>query len=166
MAATPLTDLAQRLLANVDQEHGDYRETMLNVPVVRYRDEERFQEELEYVFRRSPVMVALSCDIPAAGDYTTLDIAQRPIVVIRGEDGVGPHLLQRLPPSRRTGGRRLLRPRPPPHLPVPLLGLRRARARWSVTPIGRRSRGSMSPGWSSCQRPNAWARSSPCSPPA
>jgi phenylpropionate dioxygenase-like ring-hydroxylating dioxygenase large terminal subunit len=88
MAATPLTALAQRLLANVDQEHGDYRETMLNVPVVRYRDEERFQQELEQVFRRSPLLVALSCDIPSAGDYTTLDIAQRPIVVIRGDDGL------------------------------------------------------------------------------
>jgi phenylpropionate dioxygenase-like ring-hydroxylating dioxygenase large terminal subunit len=88
MAATPLSDVAQRLLANVDQEHGDYGETMLNVPVVRYRDADRFEQELEHVFRRSPLLVALTCDIPAAGDFTTLDIAQRPIVVVRGEDGV------------------------------------------------------------------------------
>jgi phenylpropionate dioxygenase-like ring-hydroxylating dioxygenase large terminal subunit len=88
MVATPLTDVAQRLLANVDREHGDYNESMLNVPVVRYRDAGRFEQELENVFRRSPVMVAMTCDIPAAGDYTTLDIAQRPIVVMRGEDGV------------------------------------------------------------------------------
>ena len=46
MAATPLTDVAQRLLANVDAEHGDYSEAMLNVPVVKYRDEARFQQEL------------------------------------------------------------------------------------------------------------------------
>jgi phenylpropionate dioxygenase-like ring-hydroxylating dioxygenase large terminal subunit len=88
MAATPLTDVAQRLLANVDAEHGDYSDAMLNVPVVHYRDEARFQQELEQIFRRSPLLVAMSCDIPSAGDFTTLVIAERPIVVMRGDDGV------------------------------------------------------------------------------
>lgn len=88
MTATPLTDVARRLLANVDAEHGDYNESMLNVPVVRYRDEGRFQQELEQVFRRSPLLVALSCDIPSAGDFTTLVVADRPILVVRGDDGV------------------------------------------------------------------------------
>ena len=88
MTATPLTDVAQRLLANVDSDHGDYGESMLNVPVARYRDEERFQAEVEQIFRRSPLLVALSCDVPSPGDYTTLVIAQRPIIVVRGDDGV------------------------------------------------------------------------------
>ena len=88
MAATPLTDVARRLLANVDAEHGDYSESMLNVPVVRYRDEERFQQELDKIFHRSPLLVALTCDIQSAGDFTTLVIADRPIIVVRGEDGV------------------------------------------------------------------------------
>ena len=88
MTATPLTDVAQRLLANVDSDRGDYGESMLNVPVARYRDEERFQAEVEQIFRRSPLLVALSCDVPSPGDYTTLVIAQRPIIVVRGDDGV------------------------------------------------------------------------------
>jgi phenylpropionate dioxygenase-like ring-hydroxylating dioxygenase large terminal subunit len=33
-------------------------------------------------------LVALSCDIPEAGDFTSIEIADRPIVVMRGEDGV------------------------------------------------------------------------------
>ena len=88
MAATPLTDVARRLLANVDAEHGDYSESMLDVPVVRYRDEERFQQELDKIFHRSPLLVALTCDIQSAGDFTTLVIADRPIIVVRGEDGI------------------------------------------------------------------------------
>jgi phenylpropionate dioxygenase-like ring-hydroxylating dioxygenase large terminal subunit len=43
---------------------------------------------VEAAFRRSPLLVALSADIPEAGDFTTLEIADRPIVVMRGEDGV------------------------------------------------------------------------------
>jgi phenylpropionate dioxygenase-like ring-hydroxylating dioxygenase large terminal subunit len=88
MVATPLTDLGRRLLANVDADHGDLDESMMLVPAEDYRGRARFEREMEAVFRRSPLMVALSVDIPAAGDFTTMEIADRPIVVIRGEDGV------------------------------------------------------------------------------
>ena len=88
MPATPFTEIARRLLANVDAESGDVADSMLSVPVALYRDEARFQNELEHVFRRSPLLVALSCDIPSAGDFATLVIADRPIVVVRGDDGV------------------------------------------------------------------------------
>jgi phenylpropionate dioxygenase-like ring-hydroxylating dioxygenase large terminal subunit len=88
MAATPLTEVGTRVLANVDAEHGDYAGDMMRVPVAAYRDPELFEREVEAAFRRNPIMVALSCDIPEAGDFTTLDIVERPIVVVRGEDGV------------------------------------------------------------------------------
>ena len=32
MATTPLTDLARRLLVNVDANRGDYAESMMTVP--------------------------------------------------------------------------------------------------------------------------------------
>jgi phenylpropionate dioxygenase-like ring-hydroxylating dioxygenase large terminal subunit len=88
VAATPLTEVAQRLLANVDAERGDFGDEMLLVAVDSYRNPQRFDVEMERIFRRSPLMVALSCDIPDTGSFTSLDIADRPIVVIRGVDGV------------------------------------------------------------------------------
>jgi phenylpropionate dioxygenase-like ring-hydroxylating dioxygenase large terminal subunit len=88
MAATPLTDLRLRLLANVDAERGDFGESMLHVPVSTYRDPELFDREMEAIYRRSPLLVALSCDIPEPGDFTSMEIADRPIVIVRGEDGV------------------------------------------------------------------------------
>lgn len=88
MAAMSLTELGKRVLANVDADRGDYAADMLTVPVEQYRDAALFEREIEAVFRRSPIMVALSADIPAVGDFTTLDIADRPILVIRGDDGV------------------------------------------------------------------------------
>ena len=88
MTAMPLTELGRRVLANVDADRGDYAPGMLTVPVEQYRDPALFEREVEVVFRRNPIMVALSADIPAAGDFTTLDIADRPILVMRGDDGV------------------------------------------------------------------------------
>ena len=60
---------------------------MMLVPAEQYRDPARFEREVEVVFRRNPLLVALSCDIPNAGDFTTLEIADRPILVVRGDDG-------------------------------------------------------------------------------
>lgn len=87
MAATPLTDLGARLLANVDAGRSDFAESMMAIPAAEYRDPERFEREVEAAFRRSPLLVALACDIAHPGDFTTLEIAGRPIVVVRGADG-------------------------------------------------------------------------------
>ncbi len=86
--SAPLVDVAKRLLVNVDAEHGDLAPSMLEVPVTNFIDPGRYDAEVEAVFRRSPLLVALSCDIPNPGDYSAFDIANRPIVVMRGEDGV------------------------------------------------------------------------------
>lgn len=88
MSASTIVDLAQRLLANVDAERGDFADEMLHVPVAHYADPARFEREMEMIFRRSPLLVALSCDVAEPGQFSSLTIADRPIVVIRGEDGV------------------------------------------------------------------------------
>jgi phenylpropionate dioxygenase-like ring-hydroxylating dioxygenase large terminal subunit len=88
MASTPFPELGRRLLANVDANHSDFAESMMLVPAAEYLDPDRFSREMDVVFRRNPLLVALSCDIPNAGDFTTMEIADRPIVVVRGEDGV------------------------------------------------------------------------------
>ena len=88
MGATPLTDLAGRLLANVDANRGDFAESMMTIPAEEYRSRDRFARELDAVYRRSPLLVALSVDIADPGDFTTMEIVDRPIVVMRGDDGV------------------------------------------------------------------------------
>ena len=88
MGATPLTELGVRLLANVDANRSDFAASPMEVPASEYLDPARFAREVDVAFRRNPLLVALSCDIPNAGDFTTLEIADRPVVVVRGEDGV------------------------------------------------------------------------------
>ncbi len=88
MTATPLTDVARRLLANVDASTSDQAPDQMKVPVAAYRDADRWEQEMDHVFRRSPLVVALSCDLREPGDFETLDIVGRPVLVVRGEDGV------------------------------------------------------------------------------
>jgi len=88
MTAAPLMSVAKRLLANVDAARGDFADEMLYVPVASYRDQQQFDAEVEAIFHQSPLLVALSVDVSSPGDFTTLSIAGRPIIVIRGDDGV------------------------------------------------------------------------------
>jgi phenylpropionate dioxygenase-like ring-hydroxylating dioxygenase large terminal subunit len=80
--------MAKRLLVNVDAEHVDLVDSVMEVPVTDFIDPVRYAAEVDAVFRRSPLLVALSCDVPNVGDYYALDIADRPLVVMRGEDGI------------------------------------------------------------------------------
>jgi phenylpropionate dioxygenase-like ring-hydroxylating dioxygenase large terminal subunit len=88
MTATPLLSVAKRLLANVDGDRGDLCPEMLAVPVASYLDRNRYEREIDTIFLRSPLLVAFSVDVAQPGDYSALNIARRPIVVMRGDDGV------------------------------------------------------------------------------
>jgi phenylpropionate dioxygenase-like ring-hydroxylating dioxygenase large terminal subunit len=88
MPATPLSDVARRLLVNVDNEHGEFADAVMRLPTSVYTDPARYAREVEVIFRRLPLVTALSVDIPKPGDFRTLTIAGRPIVTVRGDDGV------------------------------------------------------------------------------
>jgi phenylpropionate dioxygenase-like ring-hydroxylating dioxygenase large terminal subunit len=89
-AARPdgLHAVARRLLANVDAERGDESTSLLEIPVSHYTDAARYEREVEAIFHRSPLLVALSCDVRDPGHYSALTIAGRPLLVVRGDDGV------------------------------------------------------------------------------
>jgi phenylpropionate dioxygenase-like ring-hydroxylating dioxygenase large terminal subunit len=60
---------------------------IMEVPVDGYRDPDRFQQELRGIFRCLPLMLAASCELGAAGDYKTLEVAGVPVLLMRGRDG-------------------------------------------------------------------------------
>jgi phenylpropionate dioxygenase-like ring-hydroxylating dioxygenase large terminal subunit len=53
----------------------------------RYVSEEFFAAEMARLFRRLPLLLAPSCEIPKAGDFKTMDVAGVPILLVRGSDG-------------------------------------------------------------------------------
>lgn len=88
MTATALTDVATRLLANVQAGVGERADGVLTVSVTSYRDPARYRSEIEQIFHRVPLMVALSCDVARPGNHVAVEIAGRPLLVVRGDDGV------------------------------------------------------------------------------
>lgn len=88
MAATPLTDVARRLLANVENDCGELADGVMRLDTSAYLDPARYRREIERIFHTVPLAMALSVDIPKPGDYTAFDLAERAVVTVRGDDGV------------------------------------------------------------------------------
>ncbi len=62
-------------------------ESIAQVPVANYIDRERWQRECDSVFRRLPLVLATTCELPEAGDYKALSVMDLPVLITRGADG-------------------------------------------------------------------------------
>ncbi len=58
------------------------------VALDRYLDPERCRREVEVLFRRMPLVVCAASQVGRPGDCLTHDLSGRPILVLRGRDGV------------------------------------------------------------------------------
>lgn len=87
--AADLRAVAERAFANLDGRTTDMADEVWLEPVAHYADQGRHQREVDVLFRRTPLLVGLSCDWPRPGAFRTLDrIPGVPLLLVRGDDGV------------------------------------------------------------------------------
>ena len=79
--------LAKRLLALHESGTTDQAPSTYRMPTSRYVDPDRFALEMERIFRRVPLPLALSCELREPGAYKALDAAGVPVLIVRGDDG-------------------------------------------------------------------------------
>lgn len=79
--------LTRRLLDHMEHGTTDQADDVYRVSVDAYRDPERWRHEMDAIFRRRPVVVALSAQLPEAGAYRALDLAGVPVLSVRQSDG-------------------------------------------------------------------------------
>ncbi len=86
--AADLASVAKRAFANLDGRTTDLAADVWYEPVANYADQERHEREIEVLFRRTPLLVGLSCDWPRPGSFRTFDrVPGVPVLVVRGDDG-------------------------------------------------------------------------------
>ena len=61
---------------------------VLQLPARRYYDPQIFQREVDQIFKRVPLLLATTAELPNPGDYKTLDAVGAPVLLVRGQDGV------------------------------------------------------------------------------
>ena len=80
--------LARRALAHLQAKTTDQAEAPFALPVEAYIDQARYEREVDRIFRRLPLGLALSIEIPDATSYRALRVLDVPLIIVRGEDGV------------------------------------------------------------------------------
>src|SRR5205807_124140 len=70
--------LAEKLLSHVENNTTDQVEGTLSVPTSAYTDPQRWEREMQLIFKRLPLMLALSVELANPGDYKAMEVVGRP----------------------------------------------------------------------------------------
>lgn len=88
MSRDELVAMAQRTLAHARAETAPLADAVVQISASTYVDPERWALELERIWRRVPLALAPSAALPDPGSYLATDIAEVPVLLSRGADGV------------------------------------------------------------------------------
>jgi len=86
-------DVAEVLLEYVEQNATFQTGSIKTVPSAHYTDAERWAREMALIFRRVPLMLALSAELPEPGTYKAMDAMGVPVLIARDKDGVARAML-------------------------------------------------------------------------
>ncbi len=87
MSREQLLEMNRSLIAHGEAGTLEMTDGVMKVPASSYTDPELFEREKEKIFKRLPLMVAPSCELPEPGDYKAMDIAGVPLLLTRKRDG-------------------------------------------------------------------------------
>jgi len=77
----------RRLLHHVEARSTDLAEAPYANPVTDYTCPEQFARERQVLFRDTPLVLALGCDLPRSGDWLAHDLAGVPVLLVRNARG-------------------------------------------------------------------------------
>ena len=63
------------------------RQPTFSLPQPFYNDERLFQIDMQEIFHKEWLIAGMTCEIPAKGNFLTLQVGDNPILVIRGAEG-------------------------------------------------------------------------------
>jgi phenylpropionate dioxygenase-like ring-hydroxylating dioxygenase large terminal subunit len=84
-------NVAEIMLGYAEEGRTFQTDRITTVPARNYLDPERWQREMELIFKRVPLMLALSAELPAPGSYKTMDAVGMPLLITRDAEG-RPHV--------------------------------------------------------------------------
>lgn len=82
-----LDRLAERALAHLGDGTTDRADHTMKMPVAAYLDPDRYQQELDRIFGRLPLAIALSVELPEPGSYLARTVMELPLLVTRASSG-------------------------------------------------------------------------------
>ncbi|MFT5011359.1 MAG: nitrite reductase/ring-hydroxylating ferredoxin subunit [Patiriisocius sp.] len=87
MSRSQLIEMARNSLAHAEAGTIAQTEDILKVPAKHYYDKDRWRAEMDKIFRRMPLMLAMTAEVKEIGDYKAMDAGGIPVLINRGDDG-------------------------------------------------------------------------------
>lgn len=87
MSKAQLLEMTRSLVGHGKAGTMDLANEIVKVPAGEYTDEDRFELEIERIFKRLPLMLAPSCELAGPGSYKAMEVAGVPVLLTRGKDG-------------------------------------------------------------------------------
>lgn len=88
MRRTQLVGSARRNIAHTEAGTADMAAATYHVLASHYLDQDRWQLEVDRIFKRLPLMLALSCELPAPNTYKSMEVVGVPVLIVRDGEGV------------------------------------------------------------------------------
>jgi carnitine monooxygenase subunit len=87
MSREALVAATRRTLRHTIDGTVPLADDIVRVPISNYLDADRWQLEMDRVFRRVPLMLAFSCEVSAPNSYLSIDVMGVPVLLVRDGDG-------------------------------------------------------------------------------
>lgn len=87
MSRNKLFQMSRELIEHGRADTMELTDKVVKVPAASYTDPALFEQEQEKIFKRLPLMLALSCELAEPGAYKTMDVMGIPVLLTRKRDG-------------------------------------------------------------------------------
>lgn len=87
MSRETLVELTRRTLGHARAGTVPLAGGIGRVPASNYYDPDRWRLEMELVFKRTPLALGFTCELPEPRSYKALEVAGVPVLLSRGADG-------------------------------------------------------------------------------
>ena len=87
MSRQELLEMTRSLVEHGKADTMELVDDVMAIPASDYTDEERFEREKNLIFKRLPLMMAPSCELPEPGCYKAMEVAGIPVLITRQKDG-------------------------------------------------------------------------------
>jgi len=86
-------DMMRRLTVHLRGKSTDQADATMKEPIDNYLDEDVFKSEVDLIFKRIPLPLALSAELPKKNSYKAIDAVGVPVVLTRDAGGVAHAML-------------------------------------------------------------------------
>ena len=83
-----LIEITEEIIAHGQAGTIPLTDEVMRVPASQYIDEARWRKEVDRVFKRIPLMLAMTAELRNPGDYKAMEAVGVPVLITRGPDGV------------------------------------------------------------------------------